>query len=77
MNEEFKSDDDNIDIAQVAHDFTLEKSVVQDVTVAHDVPSIQWYWIDALGDRLYPGSRPLSLLTCLDFTRFSQGKRLT
>ncbi len=47
-----------------------EKSGAQDVVVAPELPSIQWYWIDNFGEKLYPGSRNLLGMTWLQI--FSQ-----
>jgi len=57
---------DPIDIAQVAHDMTWEKTAEQTVSVTDEMPAIQWCWIDAFGDRLYPGSRNITLMTRLE-----------
>jgi len=47
-----------------------EIRATRDVTVAQDVPKIQWYWVDNFGDNLYPGFQPLTILTHLEiFTR--------
>jgi hypothetical protein len=60
------SEVDPIDIAQVAHDMTWEKPAEQTVSVTDEMPAIQWCWIDAFGDRLYPGSRNITLITRLE-----------
>jgi len=60
------SETDPIDIAQVAHDMTWEKTAEQTVSVTDEMPTIQWCWIDAFGDRLYPGSRNITLMTRLE-----------
>ena len=60
INDFFEADDtlddldfetDPIDIAQVAHDFMWEKPADQTLSVASDIQSIQWYWIDGFGER--------------------------
>ncbi len=56
---------DNPNIAQVVHDCIWENSLAQDVVVAQDIPSLQWYWIDNFGDKLYPGARPYERLSQL------------
>jgi hypothetical protein len=60
----------NPNIVQVADGFIWEKSGAQDVVVAPDLPSIQWYWIDNFGEKLYPGLRNLLWMTWLQI--FSQ-----
>jgi hypothetical protein len=55
----------NPNIVQVPHGCIWEKSTAQDVVVAPDLPSIQWYWIDNFGEKIYPSSRNLSAITRL------------
>jgi hypothetical protein len=55
----------NPNIVQVTHGCVWEKSIAQDVVVSPDLPSIQWYWIDNFGEKIYPCSRNLSAITQL------------